>query len=76
MKIGAIAAKAPQRNMTPIKIASFDEQMEKMGFLKDIKAGTFAQLVTAAERCPAGFVHPGTPVNAKEKDLEKRVKRA
>ena len=39
LKIGTIAAKAPQRITTPIKIASFDEQMEKMGFLKDIKAG-------------------------------------
>jgi transketolase len=31
--------KAPPREHKPIKIPSFDEQMEKMGFLKDVKAG-------------------------------------
>ncbi len=39
LKIGAITAKAPPRENKPIKIASFDEAMEKMGFLKDINAG-------------------------------------
>jgi pyruvate-ferredoxin/flavodoxin oxidoreductase len=48
----------------------------KQAYIKDVRAGTFAQLVTAAERCPAGLIHPGTPVNPKEKDLAKWVKRA
>ncbi|HVX41136.1 MAG TPA: ferredoxin, partial [Gemmatimonadaceae bacterium] len=39
-------------------------------------AGTFAQLVTAAERCPVSIIHPGTPRNPKEKDLPKWLKRA
>ncbi|HSL70115.1 MAG TPA: hypothetical protein VK864_07715, partial [Longimicrobiales bacterium] len=48
----------------------------KQAYLKDVHAGTFAQLVTAAERCPAGLIHPGSPVNPKEKGLEKWTKRA
>ena len=39
LKIGAIAGKPPSREHKPIRIPSFDEQMEKMGFLKDVKAG-------------------------------------
>ena len=53
----------------------FAYNAEKQAYVKDAKAGTFAQLVQAAERCPAGIIHPGTPLNPKEKDLEKWVKR-
>ena len=35
-----------------------------------------AQLVQAAEKCPALIIHPGTPLNPKEKDLEKWIARA
>ncbi len=49
---------------------------QKQAFIADAKAGTFAELVKAAERCPAAIIHPGTPLNKKEKDLEKWVKRA
>jgi pyruvate-ferredoxin/flavodoxin oxidoreductase len=48
----------------------------KQAYIKDPRAGTFAQLVQAAEKCPAAIIHPGTPLNPKEKDLEKWVKRA
>ena len=48
----------------------------KQAEVKDAKAGTFQQLVLAAERCPVSIIHPGTPLNPKEKDLEKWVKRA
>jgi pyruvate-ferredoxin/flavodoxin oxidoreductase len=48
----------------------------KQAYIKNPKAGTFAQLVQAAERCPAAIIHPGTPLNPNEKDLEKWVKRA
>ncbi|HEY0673645.1 MAG TPA: 2-oxoacid:acceptor oxidoreductase family protein [Longimicrobiales bacterium] len=54
----------------------FAYDANKQAYIKDIQAGTFAQLVTAAERCPAGLIHPGTPVNPNEKDLEKWIKRA
>ncbi|HSM09367.1 MAG TPA: 2-oxoacid:acceptor oxidoreductase family protein [Gemmatimonadota bacterium] len=48
----------------------------KQAYIKDAGAGTFAQLVKAAEKCPAAIIHPGTPVNPKEKDLEKWIERA
>jgi pyruvate-ferredoxin/flavodoxin oxidoreductase len=49
---------------------------DKQATIKDAAAGTFAQLVTAAERCPVSAIHPGTPRNPKEKDLAKWLKRA
>jgi len=49
---------------------------KKQAYIKDPKAGTFRQLVTGAERCPVRIIHPGTPLNPKEKDLAKWVKRA
>jgi len=54
----------------------FAYNANKQATVKDARAGTFAQLVQAAERCPAGIIHPGDPVNPKEKDLEKWIKRA
>jgi pyruvate-ferredoxin/flavodoxin oxidoreductase len=54
----------------------FAYNADKQAYVKDPKAGTFAQLVQAAERCPAGIIHPGTPLNPGEKDLEKWVRRA
>jgi pyruvate-ferredoxin/flavodoxin oxidoreductase len=49
---------------------------DKQAYIKDAAAGTFAQLVQAAEKCPVAAIHPGTPLNPKEKDLEKWLKRA
>jgi pyruvate-ferredoxin/flavodoxin oxidoreductase len=54
----------------------FAYNANKQAYIKDPKAGTFAQLVQAAEKCPVSAIHPGTPVNPKEKDLEKWLKRA
>jgi pyruvate-ferredoxin/flavodoxin oxidoreductase len=53
----------------------FAYNADKQAFVKDATAGTYQQLVTAAERCPVSIIHPGTPLNPKEKDLEKWVKR-
>ena len=38
--------------------------------------GTFAEIVQSAERCTAGIIHPGTPLNKREKDLDKWIERA
>ena len=54
----------------------FAYNADKQAYIKDAHAGTFAQLVQAAEKCPVAAIHPGTPLNAKEKDLEKWLKRA
>jgi pyruvate-ferredoxin/flavodoxin oxidoreductase len=50
-----------------------DDQQAVIG---DAKAGTFKQLVMAAEACPAECIHPGDPLNPKEKGLDKLIKRA
>jgi pyruvate-ferredoxin/flavodoxin oxidoreductase len=54
----------------------FGYNADKQAYVKDPKAGTFQQLVIAAERCPVSIIHPGTPLNPKEKDLAKWIKRA
>jgi pyruvate-ferredoxin/flavodoxin oxidoreductase len=61
---------------TNINKKLFAYNADKQAFIKDPKAGTFQQLVTAAERCPVAIIHPGTPLNPKEKDLEKWIARA
>ena len=53
----------------------FAYNADKQAFVKDAKAGTYQQLVIAAERCPVSIIHPGSPLNPKEKDLAKWVKR-
>ena len=54
----------------------FAYNADKQAFVKDAAAGTFQQMVTAAERCPVAIIHPGSPLNPKEKDLAKWIKRA
>jgi len=48
----------------------------KQAYIKDPKAGTFAELVQAAERCTAKIIHPGTPLDPRERDLDKWIERA
>ncbi|HKK08247.1 MAG TPA: 2-oxoacid:acceptor oxidoreductase family protein, partial [Gemmatimonadota bacterium] len=52
----------------------YDEN--KQAYIKDAGAGTFRELVQAAERCTAGIIHPGDPLDPDEPDLEKWVARA
>jgi len=40
------------------------------------KAGTYAKIVTAAEKCPAKCIHPGLPQNPGEPGLDELIKRA
>ncbi|HLG04691.1 MAG TPA: ferredoxin, partial [Gemmatimonadales bacterium] len=61
---------------TNLNARMFAYNADKQAYLKDLTAGTFQQLVVAAERCPVSIIHPGTPLNPKEKDLVKWVKRA
>jgi pyruvate-ferredoxin/flavodoxin oxidoreductase len=48
----------------------------KKAVITDTSLGSYKDLVVAAERCPSGSIHPGTPVNQNEKDLAKWVERA
>lgn len=54
----------------------FKYNENKQAYIADPKAGTFADLVQAAEKCTAVIIHPGTPLNKKEKNLDKWIKRA
>ena len=48
----------------------------KQAYIKDLKAGTYRQLVEAAESCQIGIIHPGKPANPKEPGLEELMERA
>jgi pyruvate-ferredoxin/flavodoxin oxidoreductase len=61
---------------TNINKKMFAYNDKKQAYIKDAKAGSFRELVMAAEKCPVAIIHPGTPLNPKEKDLAKWVKRA
>jgi pyruvate-ferredoxin/flavodoxin oxidoreductase len=54
----------------------FAYDAKKQAYIKDPRAGTFKEIVQAAEKCPVKIIHPGTPLNPKEKDLAKWIKRA
>jgi pyruvate-ferredoxin/flavodoxin oxidoreductase len=56
------------------KLFAYDAK--KQAYIKDPRGGTFQQIVKAAEACPVKIIHPGTPLNPKEKDLDKWVARA
>ncbi|MBI4539944.1 MAG: 2-oxoacid:acceptor oxidoreductase family protein [Gemmatimonadetes bacterium] len=61
---------------TNLNAKMFAYNESKQAYIKDPRAGTFRELVMAAEKCPVGIIHPGTPLNAREKDLDKWIKRA
>lgn len=48
----------------------------KQAMIGDPKAGTFAQLVEAAVKCPARCIHPGKPLNPDEPNLDELIERA
>ncbi|MFW5994717.1 MAG: 4Fe-4S domain-containing protein, partial [Spirochaetia bacterium] len=55
-------------------IFAYDEN--KIAYVKDPKGGPFKDIVRAAEKCGGRCIHPGTPANPNEKDVEKWKKRA
>jgi len=54
----------------------FQYNDDNLAIVVDPKGGPFKDIVKAAEKCTASCLHPGTPFNPNEKDLEKLVKRA
>jgi hypothetical protein len=48
----------------------------KQAFIKDIDAGTYRELVEAAEACQVAIIHPGKPRNPNEPGLEGLLERA
>jgi ferredoxin len=47
----------------------------KQAYIKDPDAGTFRQLVEAAESCQVAIIHPGKPRNPREPGLAELMKR-
>ncbi|MFH1603601.1 MAG: hypothetical protein ABIH03_06815, partial [Pseudomonadota bacterium] len=56
------------------KMFAYDGNQQ--AYIADINAGTYAQLVEAAESCQVSVIHPGKPRNPKEPGLEELLKRA
>ncbi len=48
----------------------------KQAYIADLKAGTYAQLVEAAESCQVSVIHPGKPWDPTESGLEDLIERA
>ena len=54
----------------------FAYNSDKQAIIKDVNAGTYADLVAAAEICPAKCIHPGKPLNPDEPGLDELIARA
>jgi pyruvate-ferredoxin/flavodoxin oxidoreductase len=54
----------------------FKYNADKKAMVINPTAGTFEDIVRSAEKCTAVIIHPGTPWNPNEKNLEKLIKRA
>jgi ferredoxin len=61
---------------TTINNKMFAYDGNKQAYIADVNAGTYAQLVEAAESCQVSIIHPGKPRNPKEPGLEELLKRA
>ncbi len=61
---------------TTINNKMFAYDGNKQAFIADVNAGSYAQLVEAAESCQVSIIHPGKPRNPKEPGLEELQKRA
>jgi ferredoxin len=56
------------------KLFGYNEN--KQAYIKDITAGTYRQMVEAAEACQVAIIHPGKPKNPNEPGLEELLERA
>jgi ferredoxin len=56
------------------KMFAYDQN--KQAYIVDLKAGTYRQLVEAAESCQVSVIHPGKPWNPDEPDLDELIERA
>jgi hypothetical protein len=56
------------------RMFAYDER--KQAYIKDLSAGTYRQLVEAAESCQVAIIHPGKPRDPNEPGLEELLVRA
>lgn len=56
------------------RMFAYDEN--RQAYIRDPDAGTFRELVEAAEMCQVAIIHPGSPRNPDESGLDELVRRA
>ncbi len=56
------------------KLFAYNEN--KQAYIKDVNAGTYRQIIEAAEACQVAIIHPGKPKNPNEPGLEELLERA
>jgi ferredoxin len=61
---------------TQVNPRMFAYDGNKQAYIADLKAGTYRQLVEAAESCQLSIIHPGRPWNPSEPGLDDLVERA
>lgn len=61
---------------TQINSKMFAYDHNRQAYIADVSAGTYAQLVQAAESCQVAIIHPGKPRNPNEAGLEELLTRA
>jgi hypothetical protein len=54
----------------------FAYDANKQAYIADLSAGTYRELVEAAESCQVSIIHPGKPRNPNEPQLEELLARA
>ncbi|MCU0767868.1 MAG: ferredoxin [Burkholderiaceae bacterium] len=54
----------------------FGYNENKQAFIKDIRAGTYREMIEAAEACQVAIIHPGKPLNPNEPGLAELLERA
>lgn len=56
------------------RMFAYDEN--KQAYIADLTAGTYRELVEAAENCQVAIIHPGKPWNPDEPGLDELIRRA
>jgi ferredoxin len=56
------------------KLFGYNEN--KQAYIKDINAGTYKDMIEAAEACQVAIIHPGKPKNPNEPGLAELLERA
>jgi hypothetical protein len=61
---------------TQLNPRMFAYNENKQAYIADLKAGTYKQLVEAAESCQVSVIHPGKPWDLSEPGLDELIERA
>jgi hypothetical protein len=61
---------------TQLNDRMFAYNEDKRAYIRDADAGTYRELIQAAETCQVAIIHPGKPRNPNEPGLEELIKRA